>query len=130
MNDSLQKYYHKNIVNLVRSLYEIFLINQNKLYKLTGYSYLRNLLYKNRIEKELARCLYPNVDSLAFFCFDDDSVQLTFKLSDFESLITIDKDFCIYTRKNSDVVGYHLTNHFWEKHIDSFVMFILNDLLL
>jgi len=130
MNDNLQKYYHKNIVNLIKSLYEIFLINQNKFYKFIGYSYIRNAFYNNRIKKELARCLYPNVDNLAFFCFKDGSVQLILKLKEFELSITIDKTFCIYTRKNRDVVGYHLTNHFWEKHIDSFVRFILNDLLI
>ena len=127
--DNLKKIYNKDIVNLVLLLYDIHKINNNLLYRLVGYSFLRNYLFKKHLKNILARHLLPNVDDLAFFCLDEGTVQIKMILFKSEYFLTIGNDYCIYTRRNKDVVGYHLTDHFLKNHINSFSRIILNDLI-
>ena len=67
MNDSLQKYYHKNIVDLIKSMYLILIQTKEKWKQYIGYTFIKRYLFKKKILNLMAKSFFLNVESLAIF---------------------------------------------------------------
>lgn len=129
MNDSLQKYYHKNIVDLIKSMYLILIQTKEKWKQYIGYTFIKRYLFKKKILNLMAKSFFLNVESLAIFFYQDQTIVVKLKNGEKDLSITISEKYCIFSNSEKYVLGYHLSKKFWENYIWSLSKYIINFLL-
>ncbi len=129
MNDSLQKYYHKNIVDLIKSMYLILIQTKEKWKQYIGYTFIKRYLFKKKILNLMAKSFFLNVESLAIFFYQDQTIVVKLKNGEKDLSITISEKYCIFSNSEKYILGYHLSKKFWENYIWSLSKYIINFLL-
>ena len=129
MNDSLQKYYHKNIVDLIKSMYLILIQTKEKWKQYIGYTFIKRYLFKKKILNLMAKSFFLNVESLAIFFYQDQTIVVKLKNGEKDLSITISEKYCIFSNSEKYILGYNLSKKFWENYIWSLSKYIINFLL-